>query len=320
MSDDGDQPGGPGGASSGGASSGGAAADPRSIAGRVAIVTGAASGMGRATAVLLASVGARVGLLDRDAEGVLAACDEIDSAGGAAHGVTVDLADATAIPRAVDDVRRRLGPIDILINNAGIVCGGTFENLPLERHKAIYDVNCLGPVNVTHTLLPGLLTRPESHIVNIASASALMPLPFAATYASSKWAVLGFSESLREELRLTGHEHVRVTSVCPGYIATGMFTGAKTPFLMPMLTPQILADEIVRAVQTDCEIVRTPWQVKLMPVLNGLLPRRLLRWLGDKLGVLDSMSAWHNIAEPPRIAKEPLPLPTTESVPAVLSE
>ena len=69
----------------------------------------------------------------------------------------------------------------------------------------IYEVNCIGPVTVTHTLLPELLARPEAHIVNIASASALLPLPFAATYASSKWAVLGFSESLLEELRLTGH-------------------------------------------------------------------------------------------------------------------
>ena len=101
--------------------------------------------------------------------------------------------------------------------------------------------------------------------------SALMPLPFATTYAASKWAVLGFSESLREELRLTGHDHVQVTSVCPGYIATGMFTGVKTPFLMPMLTPQVLADRVVDAVRSVCEILRTPWQVKLLPMITASL-------------------------------------------------
>ena len=99
-----------------------------------------------------------------------------------------------------------------------------------------------------------------------------------------------------------------------------MFAGVKTPFLMPMLTPQILADEIIRAVLSNCEIVRTPWQVNFLPLLNGVVPRRILRWLGDKLGVLDSMSAYHNIAEQSRLAKEPLPMPVPESVPAVLSE
>ncbi|TXT23627.1 MAG: short-chain dehydrogenase/reductase SDR [Planctomycetota bacterium] len=223
----------------------------------------------------------------------------------------MDVTNAASVQDVHDHVLSEHGPIDILVNNAGIVSGGTFENLPLERHKAIYDVNCFGPVTVTHTLLAELLTRPESHIVNIASASALMPLPFAATYASSKWAVLGFSESLREELRLTGHGHVHVTSVCPGYIATGMFHGAKTPFMMP---------EVVRAVQSDCEIVRTPWQVKLLPLLNALLPRWLLRVVGDKLGVLDSMAGWNNVVEPARAVKEIRPISTTESVPSVLSE
>ncbi len=284
------------------------------------LITGSGHGLGRELAKTFAKAGCEVIVTDRDADRVHDTVGMLTKSNHRAFGYAMDVTNPESVLDVHDHVLSEHGPIDILINNAGIVCGGTFENLPLERHKAIYDVNCLGPVNVTHTLLPELLTRPESHIVNIASASALLPLPFAATYASSKWAVLGFSESLREELRLTGHEHVRVTSVCPGYISTGMFAGVKTPFLMPMLTPQILADEIVRAVQSNCEIVRTPWQVKFLPLLNGVVPRRILRWLGDKLGVLDSMSAYHNIAEQPRLAKEPLPRLAPESVPAVLSE
>lgn len=285
-----------------------------------ALITGSGHGLGRELAKTFAKAGCEIIVTDCDADRVNETVSMLTKSNHHAFGYAMDVTNLASVQDVHDHVFAEHGPIDILINNAGIVCGGTFEHLPLVRHKAIYDVNCLGPVNVTHTLLPELLTRPESHIVNIASASALMPLPFAATYASSKWAVLGFSESLREELRLTGHENIHITSVCPGYISTGMFAGVKTPLLMPMLTPQILADEIVRAVQLDCEIVRTPWQVKLLPVLNGIVPRWLLRWLGDKLGVLASMSAFHNASEPTRLAKEPLPVSTTESVPAVLSD
>ncbi len=284
------------------------------------LITGSGHGLGRELAKTFANAGCEVIVTDRDADRVQDTVSMLTKSNHRAFGYAMDVTNPASVQDVHDHVLSEHGPIDSLVNNAGIVCGGTFENLPLERHKAIYDVNCLGPITVTHTLLPELLTRPESHIVNIASASALLPLPFAATYASSKWAVLGFSESLCEELRLTGHEHVHVTSVCPGYISTGMFAGVKTPFLMPMLTPQILAEEILRAVQTNCEIVRTPWQVKFLPLLNGVVPRRILRWLGDKLGVLDGMSAYHNIDAPPRLANEPLPMPTPESVPALLSE
>ncbi len=284
------------------------------------LITGSGHGLGRELAKTFAKAGCEVIVTDRDIDRVNETVSLLTKTNHRAFGYAMDVTNAASVQDVHDHVLFEHGPIDILVNNAGIVCGGTFENVSLERHKAIYDVNCFGPVTVTHTLLSELLTRPEAHIVNIASASALMPLPFAATYASSKWAVLGFSESLREELRLTGHGHVHVTSVCPGYIATGMFHGAKTPFLMPMLTPQSLANEVVRAVQSDCEIVRTPWQVKLLPLMNALLPRWLLRCVGDKLGVLDSMAGWNNVVEPARVLKDVRPISTTESVPQVLSE
>ena len=284
------------------------------------LITGSGHGLGRELAKSFAKAGCEVIVTDRDIDRVNDTVGMLTRSNHRAFGYAMDVTQPASVQSVHDHVLAEHGPIDILVNNAGIVSGGTFENVPLERHKAIYDVNCLGPVNVTHTLLPELLTRPESHIINIASASALLPLPFAATYASSKWAVLGFSESLREELRLTGQSHVHVTSVCPGYIATGMFTGAKTPFLMPMLTPQILAATVVRAVQTDREIVRTPWQVNLLPVISALLPRWLQRWFGDKLGVLDSMTTWQGLTEPSRVAKDALPASVTDSVPAVLSK
>ena len=284
------------------------------------LITGAGHGLGRELAKAFGRAGCELIVTDRDADRVAETVAALDKSQVPAFGYAMDVTVAENVRQVHERLHAERGPIDILVNNAGIVAGGTFENISLERHRATYDVNCLGPVTVTHTYLTELLARPESHIVNIASACALLPLPFAATYASSKWAVLGFSDSLREELRLTGHEHVRVTSVCPGYIATGMFAGVKTPFLMPMLLPQTLAEQVVRAVQTNRDVLRTPWQVKFLPLISALLPYGLQRWLGDRLGVLDSMTTWRGITEPARVAKEPS-LPTvTEPVPLVLSE
>lgn len=284
------------------------------------LITGSGHGLGRELSKSFGRAGCEIIVTDRDMERVSETVSILTRQEIRAFGYSLDVTNVASIREVHDQVQSEHGPIDILINNAGIVAGGTFENVPLEKHEAIFRVNGLGPINVTHVFLPDLLSRPEAHIVNIASASALLPLPFAATYAASKWAVLGFSESLLAELRLTGHEHVHVTSVCPGYIATGMFTGVKTPFLMPMLTPQILSDRVVSAVQSNCELLNTPWQVKLLPLIKGLLPRRIQTWLGVKLGVLDSMRTWQGLNEPARLAKHSVAPATTESVARVLSE
>ncbi len=284
------------------------------------LITGAGHGLGRELAKSFGKAGCELIITDRDADRVADTVALLNKSNVAAFGYPMDVTVADDVRQVHERIHAERGPVDILVNNAGIVAGGTFEHVPLERHKAIYDVNCFGPVTLTHSYLTELIARPESHIVNIASACALLPLPFATTYASSKWAVLGFSDSLREELRLTGHEHVRVTSVCPGYIATGMFSGVKTPFLMPMLSPQSLAEQVVRAVRTNRDVLRTPWQVNFLPLFSALLPYSVQRWLGDRLGVLDGMTTWKGTTEPARVGKESsLPL-SPEPVPRVLSE
>ncbi len=284
------------------------------------LITGAGHGLGRELAKTFGKAGSEIIVTDRELDRVSETVSLLNKSDVLAFGYAMDVTDSANVLDVHERIHAEHGPIDLLVNNAGIVSGGTFEHVSLERHKAIYDVNAFGPVIVTHTFLSELIARPESHIINIASASALLPLPFAATYAASKWAVLGFSESLLEELKLTGHDHVRVTSVCPGYISTGMFNGVKTPFLMPMLTPQMLAERIVRAIEANGEMLLTPWQVKLLPLIKAMLPRCIQRWLGQRLGVLDSMQTWCGMVEPRRIAKEPVVSVASEPVPRVLSE
>ena len=131
--------------------------------------------------------------------------------------------------------------MDVLVNNAGIVHGGPFLDVPVERHLATYRVNVLGLVAVTHAFLPDLIASADSHLVNIASASGYIGLPHGSTYASSKWAVIGFSESLLLELELHGHRHVHVTTVCPSYVTTGLFDGARAARTTSLLSPERLA-------------------------------------------------------------------------------
>jgi short-subunit dehydrogenase len=173
-----------------------------------------------------------------------------------------------------------------------VVFGGAFADVPFDRHRATVEVNLLGLLAVTHAFLPGLIARPAAHVVNVASASAVVPLPGAASYAATKWAVLGFSDSLREELRGQGHRHVRVTAVCPSYVGTGLFAGVRPPRLTWLLDPEDVAAATVRAVERDRELVLLPWTVRVLYGVSGVLPRRAFHRLCNRLGVSTSMAGW----------------------------
>ena len=127
----------------------------------------------------------------------------------------------------------------------------------------------------------------------------MLALPLAVSYAATKWAVLGFSESLREELRVLGHRHVGVTAVCPSYIATGLFDGAKPARLTGWLTPGAVAAAVVRAVERGREFVMLPWRVRAIYWLCAGWPRGWYRAVLRGLGVSRSMAGWHGHRPPP---------------------
>jgi all-trans-retinol dehydrogenase (NAD+) len=264
----------------------------RSLHGKRVLITGSGQGLGRAIADQFARAGAEVIITDRDYALVEAAVAELHKAGQRAVGYLLDV----TLPEQIATVRSRLlaehGPLDVLVNNAGIVFGGPFVDTPIDRHRTTLAVNLIGVLEVTQAFLPDLLTRPEGHVVFISSASALIALPFATTYAASKWAVLGFAESLREELRVQGQHHVSITSVCPSYVDTGMFHGVRPPRFIPWLRPEQVAQATLRAVERRRELVLMPWPVKVMPILGGILPRGLYRRLCAWLGVTTSMVEW----------------------------
>jgi len=264
----------------------------QTLRGKRTLVTGGASGIGRALAQRFAADGAEVLLVDLNAGALATTAAALAAAGARVRTYELDVTEVSRITGLREEVHRDGGPIDVLVNNAGLVFGGAFLATPVEKHLTTYRVNTLGLVAMTHAFLPDLIAGRDGHVVNVASASGFVGLPFGATYASSKWAVIGFSESLVLELELLGHRHVHVTAVCPSYVATGLFEGARAPLGTRLLTPERVAELTVRAVLRNRLQVRAPWLIKMTPFLHGVLPFRLFARVATLFGVNTSMMAW----------------------------
>lgn len=195
----------------------------RSIAGRVALVTGAASGMGRAIAHLFADEGAKVALIDRTAGGVELVVGELRHAGATAAGRVADVADRLQVERAVAVLRDELGPVDILVNNAGVSLPAPIDAVDyVDSWAATLAVNLESHTHLVRACLADLLRHGEGRIVNIASTEAMGASPGISPYTASKHGVVGLTRALAVEL---GRQGVTVNCVSPGPIRTGMTAG-----------------------------------------------------------------------------------------------
>jgi len=270
----------------------------RTVQGAKVLITGAAGGMGRMYAErAVAEHAASVTLWDVDGATLARTVDEI---GAVSQGRTrvqsyvVDVADLGAIAKTAQRVRREVGNPDVLINNAGIVRGNRYfwETDNGEDTRPTMQVNALAPMYITREFIPGMIANAyrASRIVNVASAAGTLSNPRMAVYAASKAALIGWSDSLRIELEQADHTNVRVTTVTPSYISTGMFAGARGPVLAPVLEPEFVVDRVWKAMLAGTPLVELPWSVGLSRALRGVLPTRLFdRLVGDGFGVYRSM-------------------------------
>ena len=192
----------------------------RSVADKVVVITGAASGMGRATAFLFADEGAKVAVTDLSRDRVDAVVDRIRTVGGTAHGIVLDVTDADAIIAAVEEIRAELGPIDVVVNNAGLAVGGSLEdpNFEDEWMKAL-DVLLTPHQRLVRACLDDLKASGEGRIINIASTEGITAQRGAMPYTAAKHGVVGLTRSMAVNLGVHG---ITVNAICPGPILTGI--------------------------------------------------------------------------------------------------
>jgi len=260
------------------------------IAGRHVLVTGGASGIGRLMALKLAALGGRVSVWDIHRQNLDKVVSDLSAAGReTARGLLCDVSKRENVYRAAEETKNAAGAVDILINNAGIVSGKGILDLPDEKIEATFAINTLSLFWTAKAFLPQMIERNCGHIVTIASAAALVGVPKLSDYAASKWAAMGFDESLRGELR-TIAPGVRTTVVCPFYIDTGMFHGVKSrfPWLLPILDESCVAERIVSAIQRDKRRLFMPPIVYTVPPMR-ILPVAAFDWLAGFLGINASM-------------------------------
>ena len=253
------------------------------------LITGGASGIGALMGERFLRAGAaRLLVWDIDSAALSRTIDRLRAQGHEAEGRPIDITDLLQLQSAIADLSARAIDIDILVNNAGIVIGKAFASHTHEEIDRTLRVNTAAPMHLTRALLPSMLRRGRGHVVNIASAAALVPNPGMSAYCASKSAMVGWSETLRLEME-RGGTPVRVTTVMPYYIDTGMFEGVRSP-LLPILEPESVADRVVAGVRTDAITLRLPRIVNALPLVRGLLPTRWFdKVVGDWMGVYESM-------------------------------
>jgi all-trans-retinol dehydrogenase (NAD+) len=274
----------------------------KSVEGKNVLVTGAAMGMGRMFAERAITEGASaVVLWDVDEPALNETLAALDGGPSEVSGYVVDVSDALTVADTADMVLEDLGRIDVLVNNAGIVRGNQyFWESDLQRDaKLTIDVNTLAPMYVAHAFLPAMIgASGECRLLNLASAAGFTPNPRMAAYAASKWAVIGWSDSVRLELKQAGHDHVKVTTVCPYYTRTGMFEGAKSAPLLPILEPADVVDEAWRASLAGRPFVVLPKTVQLGEILKGVVPTEVRDFLADRIfGIYHTMDDFTGRAE-----------------------
>ncbi len=233
----------------------------KSFRGKRALVTGAASGIGREIALRLALEGADLWLLDIDLDGLQDVVRDARVCGVQAVARRCDLSAAAEISTALAELLAEWGALDILVNNAGVAYYGATERMTAEQWDWLLAINLLAPIQIIRELLPVLLQQHEAHVLNVCSVAGLVAGPRSAAYHVSKFGLVGFTESIRAEY---GRRGVGVTALCPGPVRTNLYKSAvsgskRKPVPVPpnwlCATPAHIADVAIRAIRRNRRVV-----------------------------------------------------------------
>jgi short-subunit dehydrogenase len=245
---------------------------------KVVMITGASSGLGRGMALEIAARGGHLGLLARREDLLKEIVAEAKKRNVKAVAATADVRDAKAVREAADRFREELGPIDILIANAGIGTADHAVSLTPEHAANVIGINVLGAVNSVAAVLPEMVQRKEGRLVAISSLAAYRGLAKSAAYCASKSALSAYFESLRIDLRRSG---VGVTIIHPGFIKTDLTAGreAKMPYLMEL---EDGVKRILSAIEKEKRIYAFPWQLATIVRATMMMPATMYDWIAER--------------------------------------
>ncbi|CAH1115976.1 unnamed protein product [Phaedon cochleariae] len=246
----------------------------KSVRGKVVLVTGGAGGLGQDLVLRLARQDAKVVVWDNDEKALENLHKRAKDEGHLIYTYPVDVTEREIVYKYAKLVKEDVGPVDVLINNAGVVCGQKLLDIPDYMVEKTFKVNVLAHFWTIKAFLPDMMKKKEGHIVTIGSLTGLLGTYKCTDYSASKFASVGLHESLLTELKTHGQHKIKMSLVCPYFIDTGMFDGCK-PKNMPMLQPRDVAKRIITAIKREEDFVTMPSYARYVFPLKNFLPAKL---------------------------------------------
>lgn len=254
---------------------------------KTVLITGGASGIGRIMVRLMLERKAKVIVWDINQESIDQTITEFSSK-GEIFGYNVDVSNLEQIQDTASKVKSELGVVDVLINNAGIIVGKYFNEHTVSDISKTMEINAIAPMFITREFINDMMDQDSGHICNIASSGGLVSNPKMSVYAASKWSLIGWSDSLRLEMKQLGKK-VNITTIMPYYINTGMFDGVKSK--IPILEPEAAALTIVKAIEKNKKLISIPGYIYRFTRLGqAVMSINIFDWFaGDILGIYETM-------------------------------
>ncbi|MBR3915991.1 MAG: SDR family oxidoreductase [Bacteroidaceae bacterium] len=259
------------------------------IKGNNVLITGGASGIGRLMGRMSLEKGARTLIIwDINEANIASTVEEFKSIGNV-KGYRVDVSDSDKVVETAALTQKECGNVDIVINCAGIVTSNaTFDKLGIKEIERTMEINATAPMIIAQQFLPGMIERNHGHICNIASAAGMIANPRMSVYVASKWAVIGWSDSVRIELKQM-RSKVRFTTIAPYFINTGMFDGVKSR-LFPILKPEPTAKKIIKSIEKNRNFKGIPFGYHFIRFCQALLPTSIFDYIfGEVVGIFHAM-------------------------------
>jgi len=261
------------------------------IKNKTVLITGGASGIGKIMGRKVLERGAKTLIIwDINADALQTTVQEFSRYDGKVYSYVVDVTDLNAIEATAAIIRQQFEGIDLLINNAGIVVGKYFHEHTYQDISRTMRINADALMHTTLEFLPQMMTKNYGSICNICSSAGLISNPKMSVYAASKWAAVGWSDSLRLEMKQLNKD-IAVTTIMPFYINTGMFHGVSSKIL-PILEPEPTAERIIKAVEQKKKLLAMPLPYWFIRLSQGILPLPLFEWAMQKMGIYDGMKTF----------------------------